>query len=202
MTTILLVRHGAHALGGETIAGRMAGVHLSELGRQQAAALADRLARLPIGAIYSSPVDRARETAGPLAERLGLPVEVHETLSEIDFGDWTGRRLDELRLLAQFQEWNQFRSGTRVPNGESMVEVQARMVAEMTRLRERHPDGLVACFGHGDPIKAAIAHWLGVPLDLLLRIEISLASVSVVVLGHRGPWVLAVNHTSEIVLPK
>jgi probable phosphomutase (TIGR03848 family) len=199
-TTFLLIRHGAHLLGGETIAGRAPGVNLSPLGREQVGAMAERVAKVPVAAIYSSPVDRTRQTADVLASRLGLPVRVSEALSEIDFGEWTGTKLEQLRGREPWKQWNAFRSGSAAPAGERMLAVQTRIVTEMLSLRERHPDEIVALVSHGDVIKAAVAYWLGVPLDLFQRIEISLASVTVVRLRDYGPWVLSVNGTGEIVL--
>jgi probable phosphoglycerate mutase len=201
MTAFLLIRHGAHLLGGGTIAGRMPGVHLSPLGRDQADRMAGRVARMPVRSIYCSPIDRARETAQPLADRLNLPVQVSEALSEIDFGEWAGRTLDELRPLPLWRRWNEFRSGTRAPGGESMLEVQSRVVAEVLRLSDRNGDDCVALVSHGDVIKAALAYFMGVPLDLFCRIEISLASVSAVHVGEYGPWVLGVNNTGDDLLP-
>jgi probable phosphoglycerate mutase len=200
MTTFLLIRHGAHALGGETIAGRLPGVRLSPLGRDQAAAMAERVAQVPVSALYSSPVERTRETAEILAARIGLPVRLSEALAEIDFGAWTGSSVEDLRGSEAWSRWNRFRSGAEAPGGERMLAAQARMVSEMLSLREKHPEQIVALVSHGDVIKGAVAYWLGVPLDLFQRIEISLASVSVVRLGDYGPWVLGVNGTGQIVL--
>lgn len=197
MATFLLIRHGAHLLGGDLIAGRTPGVHLSPLGQEQARRMAERVARLPVEAIYASPADRTRETAAHLAQALNLPVRVLESLNELDFGEWTGRSVAELRSVERFTQWNGFRSGTRMPGGETMLEIQSRMVGEMLRLREKHGEGCIALVSHGDVIKAAVAWALGVPLDLLLRIEIGLASVSVVAVGDHGPWVLGVNHCGE-----
>lgn len=197
MTTFLLVRHGAHLLGGDLIAGRTPGVHLSPLGHEQASHMAGRVARLPIAAIYTSPADRTRETADHLARRLNLPVEILENLNELDFGEWTGRSIGELRSVERFGQWNGFRSGTRMPGGETMLEIQARLVGEMLRLREKHGESCIALVSHGDVIKAAVAWALGVPLDLLLRIEIGLASVTVVAVADHGPWVLCVNNCGE-----
>lgn len=199
MTRFMLIRHAAHVLGGSRIAGRLP-VELSELGRGQAIRLAERVSKLPLQVIYSSPVRRAHDTALPLAQRLGLTVQISDALAEIDYGDWTGKSLDELRPVEAWKQWNAFRSGAAVPGGETMSQIQARVIAEMNRLRHRHPDQLVALFSHGDVIKAALTYWMGCPLDLLHRIEISLASVSVVAIGDYGPWVLAVNNTQEIVL--
>jgi probable phosphoglycerate mutase len=199
-TTFLLIRHGAHDLLGKRIAGRGPGVHLNEQGRAQVESLAERLEHLPIRAVYSSPLERARETALPLAARLGLPLQVSEEITELDFGDWNGQTFEELRGQPEWNLFNSYRSGTRIPNGELMLEAQARMVAWMGRARERHPDGCVALVGHGDPIKAAVAYSLGVPLDLFQRLEISPASVSVLLLSDWGPQVLCVNHTGKLEL--
>lgn len=201
MTTFLLIRHAAHLLGGGTIAGRSEGVHLSPLGHEQAAAMAERVAKLPVRAIYSSPIDRARETAAFLGERLALPVRISDPLAELDFGRWTRQKLDDLRPQPAFQKWNAFRSGSRMPGGESMLEVQSRILGEMLRLRETHTGDCIALVSHGDVIKSAVAYWLGVPLDLFMRIEIGLASVSAISIGDLGPWVLCVNNTSDIQMP-
>src|SRR5687767_2098663 len=110
-TTFLLIRHGLHELGGDIIAGRTPGVHLSDAGRTQADGLCARLADVSIDAIYSSPMERTIETAQPLATRRGLTVEHSPELLEIDFGDWTGKSLHELRGSPGWREWNSFRSG-------------------------------------------------------------------------------------------
>jgi probable phosphomutase (TIGR03848 family) len=198
MTTFLLVRHAATDLVGRTIAGWMPGVHLNQEGRAQAERLAGRLTHVPIAAVYSSPLERARETAAPLATRLGLQVQIREGIGEIHFGEWTGR---DFRGLAQVPKWRQFnllRGSTRIPGGEFMLGVQARMVAELERLRERHPGDVVAVVSHGDVIKAAVGHYAGIPLDLLQRVEISPASVSVVAVNDYGPQILRINDTGEL----
>lgn len=201
MTTFLLIRHGAHVLGGETIAGRTPGVNLSPLGLAQVAALAERIAHLPVAEVYSSPVDRARQTAERLAERLGRPgVRIEDGLSEVDFGDWGGQTLESLRPRELWKRWNTFRSGTRIPGGELAAEVQGRAVGTLMRLRERHPEDVVGVVSHGDVLRAALAYFMGVPLDLAGRMEIGLASVSVVRVGDYGPWVLCVNSTAEVTL--
>ena len=175
------------------LVGRAPGVSLGAEGRRQAEALAERLAGVPLEAVYSSPLERARETAAPIAARLGLAVRAVEELTELDFGDWTGRTIGELAGSERWRLFNTFRSGTAAPNGEHMLEVQARMVRALERLRGAHPDGRVAVVGHGDPLKATLAHYLGVPLDLFQRIEIDPGSLSVVELADHGPRVLLVN---------
>lgn len=198
MTTFLLVRHALHGYGGERIAGRQPDVHLSPDGVVQAERLSERLAGLPIKAVYASPLERTRETAQAVAAKLGLTPQIQEELIELGFGDWTGQALAELRGIEKWKQFNAFRSGTRAPNGELMLETQGRIVGLMTRLRERHPNEMVALVSHGDVIKSAVAYFLGVPLDLFLRIEISPASVSVVAVADYGPWVLGVNHCGDL----
>lgn len=198
MTTFLLIRHAVHSLVGKSIVGRAPGVHLSAEGRTQAERLAERLADAPIRAVFSSPLERARETAQPLAERLGLPVQVCAQITEVDYGDWTGRTLQELEGMPGWREYNTFRSGTRILNGELMLETQARMVSRMEALRREHPDGVLALVGHSDPLRAAVVHYLGLPLDLAQRIEISPASVTVLEVRDWGPRLLLLNDTGEL----
>jgi probable phosphoglycerate mutase len=198
MTIFLLIRHAVHLLGSETIAGRMPDVHLSLRGQEQAQHLARRLADVPIHALYCSPITRAQETAQPLTAQFGLPVQICEDIQEINYGEWTGRTLEELRPQEQWKHWNSFRSGTRIPNGESMLEIQARVISCMQQLRERHPNEVIALVSHGDVIRAAVAYCLGVPLDMFQRIEISPASVSIIGLAEYGPSVLCVNNTNAL----
>lgn len=193
MTTFLLIRHATCPPVGRALAGRAPGVHLDEAGRGQAARLAERLAAVPVAALYSSPLERARETAAPLAARLGLPVCDAPGAMEIDFGEWTGRTLDELACDPRWGPFNAFRGGTRIPGGELLIEAQARIVAELERLRARHPEAVVAVVSHADVIRAALCHYAGIPLDLMLRIEIACASVSVVEVTPHGARILRLN---------
>jgi probable phosphoglycerate mutase len=198
LTTFLLIRHAVHELGGGTIAGRRPGVSLSPHGREQADELVRRLEGVPIDALYCSPMERTQQTAGQLAAHRGVTVRTCEDIHEIDYGDWTGEQLVALRGGEQWDRWNSFRSGHRTPNGESMLEVQTRVVACLMRLREEHRGGCVALVSHGDVIKAAVAYCLGAPLDLFQRMEISPASVSVVAIGDLGPWVLCTNNVARL----
>ena len=197
-TTFYLIRHGTNDLVGRTLASRMPGVHLNDHGRAQAERLAERLAAAPIRAVYSSPLERARETAQPLAVRLGRTVEIEPAINELDFGDWTGRAVADLNRggAPGWEPFNTFRSSTRAPGGEHMAEAQLRMVIALERLRARHPGQHVALVGHADPIRATLAYFLGAPLDFMLRIEISPASVSVLELADWGPRVLCVNQAN------
>ena len=194
--TIYLVRHAAHDRVDRVLCGRMPGVGLGRTGLRQAEALARWFAgRAPVAAVWTSPVQRARETAGPVAGRLGLPVRDSDALCEIDFGDWTGRSFDELRDDPRWRRWNEARGGERPPGGESMVEAQARAMGELDRAREEHPDGGVVLVSHGDVIKAVLAGVLGLSLDAHARFEISPASVSALAVWDGGGKVLSMNET-------
>lgn len=198
MTTFLLIRHAEHTLASDVLPGRLPGVHLSEHGQQQAVQLAARIDGLPLAALYCSALYRAMETAEAIAYRCGVPVQVSDGFAEIDYGEWSGQSIGTLTGDQRWQAWNNFRSGARLPGGGSMLEVQSRVVAEMQRLCDRHPEQLVAVVSHADVIKAAIAAMLGISLDYLQRIEISLASISVVALHKWGAQVLRLNDTLDL----
>src|SRR5437870_482929 len=108
MTGFLLIRHTSHDLIDRAVAGRMDGVHLNDAGRQQAERLAQDLATVPIGRIFSGPLERVRETADPLGKALHLPVEIALEFDEINTGDWTGKTFDELSAQQDWKRWNLF----------------------------------------------------------------------------------------------
>ena len=193
MTVFYLVRHGEHEVQDRLLVGRAPGVALSPRGRAQAGRLALRLAGEDIAAVLASPLQRAQETAAPIAARLGLPVVTDDALDEIDVGRWTGRPVAELAGDPDFQRFNSFRSGSPPPGGETMLDVQRRMVALVERLRRERPGARVALVSHGDPIKAVLAYYLGVPLDLFQRIEVATGSLSRLEVEEWGPRVLASN---------
>ncbi|MFC9333193.1 MSMEG_4193 family putative phosphomutase [Arthrobacter sp. NPDC057009] len=197
-TLLLLVRHGETPTTGQVLPGRAPGLHLSDRGRAQAERVAERLAGLPVSGIYTSPLERTRETAEPTASRTGLEVRAEAGLIECDFGEWTGVALSELAGLPQWQTVQHNPSAFRFPNGESFTQMQARMVGALEMLGTAHAGGVVVCFSHADPIKAAVAHALGTHLDLFQRIVISPGSVSAISLSDgQAPAVLMVNSTSE-----
>lgn len=178
---------------GHEIAGRKADVHLNDLGRAQALSLAERLDGVPIDAIVTSPLPRAAETAAPLAERRQLVPMVDDALTEIDYGDWTGRSVEALRAEGAFTRYNSVRSIARVPNGELMLEVQARTITALEAHRRRHPEGCIAVVSHADVIRAIVAHCAGISLDLFQRLEVAPASVSLVVIAESWIGVRVVN---------
>ena len=195
-TLVLFVRHGTTPTTGKVLPGRARGLHLSEHGREQAQRAAERIAELGrIAAVYSSPLERARETAAPIARLTKNTTRVERGLNECDFGAWTGQ---SLRRLVKKPEWSQVQrapSTFRFPAGESFVEMQTRMVSAVDVIRRRHPGRTIVCVSHADTIKAAVAHATGTPLDLFQRIVISTCSVTAIMYSDGGPIVLTVNST-------
>ncbi|WP_411376282.1 MSMEG_4193 family putative phosphomutase [Arthrobacter sp. MPF02] len=197
-TLLLLVRHGETPTTGQVLPGRAPGLHLSDRGRAQARQVAERLDGLPVDAVYSSPLERACETAEPTSLATGIAVTPDAGLLECDFGDWTGAALADLAGLPEWQTVQHNPSAFRFPNGEGFRGMQARMVGALEVLAAAHRGGVVVCFSHADPIKAAVAHALGTHLDLFQRIVISTASVSAIsYVERKAPAVLTVNSTSD-----
>ncbi len=193
MSRFLLIRHASHDYLGRRIAGWLPGVHINAQGRGEAERLASALAGTRIDALYSSPLDRTMETAQYIAARVGRPVEVCEDAGEVRFGEWTDADFETLQKDPRWHAYNAFRSGTRAPGGESMLEVQARIVGALERMRSEHPNGTVAVVSHGDVIRSAVMYYLGMPLDLIGRFEISPASVTVVEAADWGARILLMN---------
>ncbi|MFQ5594177.1 MAG: MSMEG_4193 family putative phosphomutase [Anaerolineae bacterium] len=199
MTQLLLIRHAVNDwVGTNRLAGWTPGVHLNEEGRQQAEALARRLAGVELKAIYSSPLERTMETAEAIARPHGLPVSIRQGIGEARYGEWTGQKLED---LAKTELWRivQFHpSGARFPGGEAMREMQARAVAEIDALRAEHPEGTIAAVSHSDVIKAIIAHYAGLHLDLFQRLAVSPASLNILFFSKMGPRLVRLNDTSHI----
>lgn len=197
-TTVLLVRHGRTPTTGTTLPGRAPGLHLSDVGRDQARVAAERIgASAKVAAVYASPLERTRETAAPIARACGLKVQIRRGLLECDFGDWTGKRLDKLSKLPEWTTVQRSPSTFRFPNGESFLEMQNRMVEAIAALVADHPGDTIVCVSHADPIKAAIAHAAGTHLDLFQRIVVSPCSISAVHQSAGGPVLLTVNSTGD-----
>jgi probable phosphoglycerate mutase len=194
-TTVLLVRHGLTPTTGKILPGRMGGLHLSDAGRRQAEAVASRLAGVPVSAVYASQLERARETAAPIARARGVEVRIERGLADIDYGEWTGIRIWRATRRREWRAIQEHPSGFRFAGGESFVEMQARVTRAIAGLVERHRGGVVVAVSHADPIKAAVAHALGTPLDLFQRIMVAPASVTAVAYRPAGATVLTVNST-------
>ncbi len=193
-TLVLLVRHGATPTTGKVMPGRAPGLHLSEAGQAQAAAVAERLATLKLDAIYTSPLERARETAAPTAAATGLTPIEEPGLLEADVGEWTGKTLGSLARLKEWRGVHGSPSTFRFPGGESLAELQARVVAVLDRVHAAHPGGTVACFSHADPIRLGLVFALGAPLDAFGRVVVDTGSISALrfTTGH-PPQVLSTN---------
>lgn len=195
MTTLLLIRHGENNMVGKRLAGRLPQVHLNDNGRRQAEAVAAALGKAPIKGIYSSPLERAVETAQPLAQALGLDVQLAPGLIEVGFGDWTGKTIKQLSRLKLWKVVQEKPSEMRFPNGESFIEAQQRAVTEVQRIADAHDEkDMLACFSHGDIIRLLAAHFLAIPLDEFQRVGADPASITVVHFGKKGrPHVSHVN---------
>ncbi len=199
MTTILLIRHAANDLLREKrLGGRLPGIHLNEEGQAQALALAERLAGIGLTAIYSSPMERTLETAEPVAARLGLEVRVHPGLHEVDCGRWSGQPVEKVRRRRHWQVMALYPSGTPFPGGESAWEVQKRIVAAIEEIRAAHPEETVAAFSHADPIRVAVAYYVGLPLDLFRRLSVAPASLTVLSFKGPVPQLVCLNDTSHL----
>jgi probable phosphoglycerate mutase len=192
MTVFHLLRPGER-VSGRVLAGRTPGIGLTERGRSEIAAVAERLAGQNIAAIYSSPLQRTRESAEIVAARLGLPIEFHDDLIELDFGDWTGSTFDQIRADPRWEAWRTQRSLASIPGGESMRQVQRRIVEALLGIGERHKQASVVAVSHGDVIRAALVFALGMPLDFYGRIEVAQGSLSTIRIDPDGVRVLAMN---------
>jgi probable phosphomutase (TIGR03848 family) len=197
-TVLLLVRHGVTDATGKRLYGRSPGIHLSGRGRAQAEGVTERLKGLPIRAVYSSPLERCLETAAPIARELGLRVRTERGVLETDMGAWTGRTFGQIRRSGLWRGILAVPSSARFPEGESLVEVQARTVKALEAIASRHPNEAVVVVSHGDPIRLALAHYAGTHLDHFQRLEVAPGSASAVAIGGHAPRVLLVNDTGDL----
>ncbi|MGX8008943.1 histidine phosphatase family protein [Mesorhizobium sp. ORM8.1] len=196
-TTFFLVRHAAHDNVGCYLAGRMDGVCLGAAGQAQAMQLARRMAREPLGAICSSPRERTLETAKPMAIACAIDkIAICDELDEIDFGTWSGKTFDELNGDAAWRMWNDQRQSARTPSGETMHDVQQRVVALMDALRQTMQNQCVALVSHADVIKAAVCRILGLQLGDCFRFDIEPASVTTIVYGDWGSKLIRLNEVA------
>ncbi len=195
MTILLLIRHGQNDFVGKRLAGRLPGVHLNEKGRTQARAVADLLRDAPIKAIYSSPLERAVQTAEPLAQTLNLPVQMHSGLLEVDFGDWAGKSIRQLARTKLWKVVQENPAGMQFPGGETFAAAQQRVTAAMSEIAACHEDmDLVACYSHSDTLRLALASFLEMPLNAFQRIAVDTASISVVHVGKSRPSIITMNY--------
>lgn len=194
---LLLVRHGVTAETGRILTGRLPGVSLSEKGIAQADSVAQRLASTKLAGVYTSPLERCRETAAAIARTRGLRPRIDRRFIEVDYGRWSGRRLNDLRQLRAWSRLLETPSRFRFPGGsESLGGAQQRAVAGVEVLALRYPEKTIALVSHNDIIRLVLAYYLGMPTDLMHRLHVEPTSVSVVELGPtRPPLVPLVNQT-------
>jgi probable phosphomutase (TIGR03848 family) len=197
-TRLVLVRHAVTAHTGPVLSGRMPGIDLSEKGRGQAAATADRLAKLPVAAVYASPIERTTQTAEEIAARHALEVRPLPGVIEADYGEWTGGKIAD---LVKTEEWKVVQiapSRARFPGGETIRSMQARMVEALEEVVAAHPHETFVVVSHADPIKSAIAHYTGMHLDLFQRVHVAPASVTVFDFHPFGSMMVKCNDTGGL----
>lgn len=192
MTRFLIMRHGESEITDRLI-GRTPEIHLSRTGKKQAEELAAILDSYPFEQLICSPVQRTVETAEALADRFKKIIIIDESLIEVDFGEWTGMKWEELDKLETWIQFNTFRSSARIPGGEIFTEVQYRMVKAVKRYASEYPGKTLAVVSHGDPIKTLLMHFLGIPLDFIHRFTISTASLSILDLEDSGVQIQGIN---------
>ncbi|MGH9040703.1 MAG: MSMEG_4193 family putative phosphomutase [Acidimicrobiia bacterium] len=197
-TRVVLVRHAVTAETGPILSGRRPGIDLSETGRGQADGAARRLAGLPVSAVYSSPLERCRQTADAVASHHDLKAMEMAGLAEADYGDWTGQKIDDLRSSDLWKLVQTTPSAVRFPRGESVREMQARIITALEEIVAAHPGELVVAVSHADPIKAAVAHFTGVHLDLFQRLFVAPASCTVLRFGPTGAALVKLNDTGTM----
>jgi probable phosphoglycerate mutase len=197
-TRVVFVRHGVTGETGPILSGRRPGIDLSDAGWGQAEAAAERLAGLPVAAVYSSPLERCWQTAEAVAARHGLDVRESVGLAEADYGDWSGQKIADLRSSPLWKLVQVTPSAVRFPGGESVREMQNRAVAAVEEIVAAHPGELLVAVSHADPIKAMVAHFTGVHIDLFQRLFVSPASCTVLQFGPAGAALVKLNDTGSL----
>ena len=200
MTTILLIRHAVNDyVKTGKLAGWTAGVHLNDEGKAQAQALGARLAGLPLARVYASPIERTLETAAAIiAHHPQLEVIENAAIGEVRYGDWQGMAIKDLQRRKMWGVVQEYPSRAKFPNGETLRAAQTRIVNEIEALAQAHQDEMIALVCHADLIKMALAHYLGMHLDVFQRIVISPASISVLQLSHSRPFIMGMNDIGHL----
>jgi broad specificity phosphatase PhoE len=197
-TTFLLVRHAAHEAIGTVLSGRTLDAPLGARGRAQAAVLGRRLQRERLAAIRSSPRRRTIETAEIIAEATGVgPVEIAAELDEVDFGTWSGQSFAALDADPLWRRWNSRRSEVRPPGGETMQQVEQRILGTMAELARVYAGATLVLVSHAEIIRAAVLHVLGMPADNWSRIAIDPAALTTIGTGAGGARLLTLNERPE-----
>lgn len=196
MTKILIIRHGEADQVGLRLLGRTPGVHLTARGRAQARLLATNLRGCDIAALFTSPIERAAETASEIAAEIDVTPIVLPGIIELEFGEWTGKSFEELYSLEEWVRFNSARTDSCPPGGESMRHVQTRAVAALSQSADAYSGKIITAVTHADVIRAVLAAWLPMSLDEVWHIELGLASVTAIELEGSWPRVLLVNGLS------
>lgn len=204
MPVFLLIRHGENDYVKKGfMAGRLPGVHLNKKGQEQAQAIANKLAGASVKALYSSPLERASETAEPISKALSLEVITRPGLTEIDVGEWQDQRIKSLSRSKLWKIVRDAPSRMQFPGGETFAEAQIRICNEIDILSRQHEaKDLVICVSHADPIRLAVAYFLGLPLDLFQRLYIAPASITALEIREAGSRLLSLNYEISFTLPK
>jgi probable phosphomutase (TIGR03848 family) len=196
MCILLLIRHGDNDYSqSNRLPGRLPGIHLNEKGRTAVGQVAERLSQVPITAIYSSPLERTMETAELIAGTLKLDVNPREGLIEIDCGDWQGQKISNLKRLKLWKDVQNFPSHFSFPGGETFFVGQQRICQEIESIcREHGPKDVLICVSHADPIKLAVADYVGIPIDLFQRLYIAPASITALKILDGDTRLLMLNY--------
>jgi probable phosphoglycerate mutase len=199
----LLIRHGENDYSKTgRLAGRLPGVILNERGLKQAEELAKALGNAPLAAVYSSPLERAMQTAEPIAEARGLKVVPAPRLMEANVGEWQGKSVRRLALSKYWRVVQSAPSRARHPGGESFAEVQVRVASALDEICARHRDrDMIACVFHSDPIKLAVAHYIGLPLDHFQRLGCDTCSVTMLAVGTSSAHLIWLNRRPPFEFP-
>ena len=197
ITTFFLVRHAASNTPKGVLAGRTPGIHLSAEGVQQAHTLASAMACLRLSELWSSPLERAVETAVVLARDMDISINLSAALNEVDYGQWTGKSFDELSHDPLWRSFNSFRATTSIPEGELLANVQKRLISHLEHLSKDEHRGNVALVTHAEPIRLVLRCYLEAAGYMHDKLEISPASVSALRLTPH-PNILCINHVQML----
>jgi probable phosphoglycerate mutase len=201
MTFFYLIRHAECDGVGEILWGRRPYVHLNATGKENARKLGLVMASLEIDCIYSSPLERALETAEEIMRHTGCaPLCISDALNELDFGDWTGRTVEELSSELLWQQYNAFRATTRIPGGESVIEAQERIVRKLREVASERPGQNVAVVSHAEIIRSALAYFRRVNINCLNTIDVPPCSINRLELSEwPSPFDVIGNHEARCI---
>jgi len=196
MPLLLLIRHGENDfVKTGKLPGQSAGIQLNERGQKQAQALGEALTQVTIKAIYSSPLERAMQTAEPIATSHKLQIAQEPRLMDANVGKWQGKSLNSLRLTNAWKIVQHAPSRFQFPEGESFIDLQTRIVDALEAIVKKHnkPKDIIAVVFHADPIKLAVSHFLGLPLDHFQRLSCDTGSLTALYVGEMGANLLKLN---------